>query len=86
MSLTQLEYFVAVAENGSVTRAAEECFVSQPPMTRQIRALEDELRAKLFERSTRGMQLTQEGERLLRHARSVLELVKATPGVVRRGG
>ena len=70
----------------SVTRAAEKCFVSQPPMTRQIRALEDELREKLFERRTRGMQLTQEGERLLRHARSVLELVKATPGVVRRGG
>ncbi len=39
MSLTQLECFVAVAESGSVTRAAEKCFVSQPPMTRQIRAL-----------------------------------------------
>jgi LysR family hca operon transcriptional activator len=85
MSLTQLEYFVAVAETGSVTRAAERCFVSQPPLTRQIRALEDELRAPLFTRSARGMRLTGEGERLLRHARVVLELVRATPAVVRSG-
>ena len=84
MSLTQLEYFVAVAESGSVTRAAVRCAVSQPPLTRQIRALEDELHAPLFRRSARGMALTPEGERLLAHARSVLELVRATPAVVRR--
>lgn len=84
MSLTQLEYFVAVAESGSVTRAAARCAVSQPPLTRQIRALEDELHAPLFRRSARGMALTPEGERLLAHARSVLELVRATPAVVRR--
>lgn len=85
MSLTQLEYFVAVAESGSVTRAASRCAVSQPPLTRQIRALEDELSAQLFERSPRGMALTREGERLLVHARSVLALVRETPRVVRSG-
>jgi LysR family hca operon transcriptional activator len=85
MSLTQLEYFVAVAESGSVTRAAARCAVSQPPMTRQIRALEDELSAQLFLRGARGMVLTREGERLLSHARAVLAMVRRTGDVVRRG-
>lgn len=85
MSLTQLEYFVAVAESGSVTRAAARCAVSQPPLTRQIRALEDELHAQLFRRGPRGMALTREGERLLAHARSVLEMIRATRSVVQRG-
>lgn len=83
MSLTQLEYFVAVAETGSVTGAAKRCAVSQPPLTRQIHALEHELSTRLFARSHRGMALTVEGRRLLEHARSVLQLVRATPRVIR---
>jgi DNA-binding transcriptional LysR family regulator len=75
MSLTQLRYFVAVAENGSVSRAAQKCFVSQPPMSRQLRALEDELEVKLFERQARGMKLSPPGERLLEQARTILKLV-----------
>jgi LysR family transcriptional regulator, benzoate and cis,cis-muconate-responsive activator of ben and cat genes len=82
MSLTQLEYFVAVAETGSVTRAARRCAVSQPPLTRQLRALEAELEAQLFERRPRGMALTLAGSRLLEHARAVLALIAATPSVV----
>jgi len=72
MSLAQIRYFVAVAENGSVTRAAEKCFVSQPPMTRQIRALEDELGAPLFTRTPRGMALLPRGRVFLDHARTIL--------------
>lgn len=75
MSLRQLEYFVAVAEEGHVGRAARRCFVSQPPLSRQLRALEDELGAPLFERVPRGMRLSSEGARFLGHAREVLEAV-----------
>ncbi len=83
MSLTQLRYFVAVAEEGSVSRAARRCFVSQPPMSRQLRALEDELSARLFARTPSGMTLSSEGARFLAHARRILQLVDEAPAVVR---
>ena len=83
MSLRQLEYFVAVAEEGHVGRAARRCFVSQPPMSRQLRALEDELSVKLFERSAKGMQLSRAGERMLEQARRILALVEALPASTR---
>jgi len=75
MSLTQLRYFVAVAREGSVSRAAKKCFVSQPPMSRQVRALEDELRVTLFERHTRGMRLSREGRRVLAQSERILAMV-----------
>ena len=81
MSLTQLRYFVAVAEEGTVTRAAARCFVSQPPLSRQLLALEDELSVKLFERSSKGMQLSEAGRRLLEQARQILALVEAASAV-----
>lgn len=73
MSLSQLEYFVAVAEEGHVGRAALRLHVSQPPLSRQIKRLEEEVGAPLFERTPRGMRLLPTGERFLVHARKVLD-------------
>ncbi len=75
MSIAQIRYFVAVAEEEHVGRAALRLHVSQPPLTRQIRSLEDELGERLFERTPRGMRLLPSGALFLCHARVVLEAV-----------
>ncbi|WP_328446862.1 LysR substrate-binding domain-containing protein [Streptomyces sp. NBC_00386] len=67
-----LRYFVAVAEELHFTRAAERLFVSQPALSKQIRALERQLGAELFERDHQGVRLTAVGAALLPHARRVL--------------
>ena len=86
MSLVQLGSFVAVAETAHVGRAAARLRVSQPPLTRRIRSLEDELGVPLFERSARGMRLLPAGERLLVHARRILDAVAQAHDEVRRPG
>ncbi len=82
MSLDQIRSFVAVAETGAVVRAAARLHLSQPPLTRRIRALEDELGAPLFERLPRGMRMTPAGEAFLPHARQVLAAVDAAARAV----
>ena len=76
MSLTQLRYFVAVAEERNVGRAAIRLRVSQPPLSRQIKALEEELGVPLFERTARGVALLPSGARFLAGARRVLAEVE----------
>jgi LysR family nitrogen assimilation transcriptional regulator len=65
MELRRLEYFVQVAQLGSLGRASDVLRIAQPALTRQMRLLEEELSVTLFNRSRRGMQLTEEGEQLL---------------------
>ncbi|MBK5104948.1 MAG: LysR family transcriptional regulator [Burkholderiales bacterium] len=77
MELYQLRSFVAVAEVGHLTRAAEKLHVSQPAVSAQIKALEDELDLALFERTSSGMALTRAGERLLADAEKVLAAAQA---------
>ena len=76
MDLKQLDYFVQVAELGSFTRAATQLSVVQSALSRQVRALEVELRQPLFERTGRGVTLTEAGKRLLEHGRGILQQVE----------
>ena len=72
MELRHLRYFVAVAEEENITRAATRLHVSQPPLSRQIRDLEDELGIPLFTRSAKAVKLTVSGRVFLDEARAVL--------------
>jgi DNA-binding transcriptional LysR family regulator len=75
MSLQQLQYFVAVADEQHVTRAAGRLRISQPPLSRQIQALEDELGQPLFERRGRGLVLTAFGRYFAIKAAAILDHV-----------
>ncbi|PDP86687.1 LysR family transcriptional regulator [Glycomyces fuscus] len=81
MELRQLLYFTAVADEGGFARAAESLHIGQPAVSQQVARLERELGIRLFDRSTRHVRLTREGERLLPEARSVLAAVERTRGV-----
>jgi DNA-binding transcriptional LysR family regulator len=83
VSLAQIQYFVAVAEEGHVGRAACALRIAQPAVSRQIRRLEDELGASLFVRTPRGMKLSESGHIFLRHARVILERVRAAGEAIR---
>ena len=72
MELRHLRYFVVVAEEQNVTRAAERLHVSQPPLSRQIHDLEEELGVELFRRTAKSLALTEAGKIFLREARAVL--------------
>jgi LysR family nitrogen assimilation transcriptional regulator len=76
MDFKQIEYFVQVAELGGFTRAASVLRVAQPALSRQVRALEVELRQTLFDRNGRGVTLTPAGARLLAHGRGILQQVQ----------
>src|SRR6266498_4702668 len=72
MDFNRLRSFAAVAEAGHLTRAAEKLHISQPALSAQIKALEDELDLTLFERTSTGMTLTAAGKRLLAEADKIL--------------
>ena len=84
MELRHLRYFVAVAEEGHVTRAAERLGMQQPPLSLQIRALERELGTLLFRRKPRGMELTAAGRAFLTDALAILAQVDHAFATTRR--
>ena len=78
MDLRSLKYFVVVAQELNITRAAEKLNMSQPPLSNQLKALEEELGVTLLIRGKRHLQLTEAGNLLLRRATQILELADKT--------
>ena len=72
MTLQQLRYATAVADTGTISRAAQQFFIAQPSLTNAIRELEQEVGLTIFHRTNRGVALTPEGEEFLGYARQVL--------------
>jgi DNA-binding transcriptional LysR family regulator len=83
MELRHLRYFVAVAEEQNVTRAAARLHVSQPPLSRQVRDLEEELGVALFEHGAKSVRLTEVGRVFLDEARAALQRVEEAVQTVR---
>jgi DNA-binding transcriptional LysR family regulator len=84
MDLRRLRYFVAVAEEGHITRASERLGIQQAPLSQQIKTLETELDARLFHRRPKGVELTDAGRALLVEARAVLARALEAEAAVRR--
>ena len=82
MTLTQLEYTLAVAEEGNFTLAAEKCFVTQPTLSMQVQKLEEELGVKLFNRNTKPIELTPIGTKILIQAKTIVEEAKRMDDIV----
>lgn len=83
ITLTALRYVVAVADSGHFGRAANECHVSQPTLSTQIKKLEEQLGVSLFERTSKRVRLTAAGERIVERARAIFEEVRAIGDVAR---
>src|SRR6185369_15911583 len=86
MDLRQLRYFLAVAEERSISRAARRLHIAQPPLSAQLRGLERDLGATLLTRHRRGVDLTAAGEELVLHARRLLGDLDAATLAVRSVG
>ena len=72
MDIKELTNFIAIAENGSISKAARELHISQPPLTKQLQRLETELNVTLFERTSKGVTLTKKGRIFYRRALSLI--------------
>lgn len=86
MDIRVLNYFVTIAKEKNITRAAETLLITQPTLSRQIRDLEEELGVVLFRRSSRELQLTEDGQYLYNRALEILSLVNKTQENLTRKG
>jgi LysR family hydrogen peroxide-inducible transcriptional activator len=73
MTITQLKYTLAVAEHGNFTTASDKCFVTQPTLSMQVQKLEEELGVVIFNRSTKPLQVTEIGQKVLFQAKKIIE-------------
>ena len=73
MTLNQLKYIVKIAETGNISEAAAKLYISQPSLTNAVRSLEKEMHVTIFNRTNKGVTLTNEGKEFLSYARQVLE-------------
>ncbi|GMK47168.1 LysR family transcriptional regulator [Paenibacillus glycanilyticus] len=76
MELRQLEYFIQICKSGSFTKAKEELGVTQPTLSQQIRVLEDEYNIPLFDRVSRGVEMTEAGKILLKKGNAIMNLLE----------
>ena len=83
MELRHIRYFLAVAEEGSFTKAAQKLMIAQSPLSRQIKDLEEELGTELFIRRNRGLSLTEAGNRFRVYASRIESLAKASTEEIR---
>ncbi|MDP5238762.1 LysR substrate-binding domain-containing protein [Uliginosibacterium sp. 31-16] len=86
MEIRQLKYFIAVAEERNISRAAARLHLSQPPLTRQIQALEEQMGVALFKRTPWGVELTDAGRTFLEHARHIASSMELASEQARRAG
>ena len=75
MDIKQLKYFIAIAEEGSISKAAKRLHMAQPPLSQQLKAMESELGVELFERSTRKLEITSSGQAMYHKAKQILKLM-----------
>lgn len=76
MRLSQLEYFIKIAQCGSITKAAQELFLSQPSLTKAINNLETEYNLQLLERTAKGIRVTPQGQEFLEYAQAAVDACK----------
>ena len=86
MELKQLEIFRAIADSGSIHEAARRLHLSQPPLSYQLRQLEEELNVTLFERTSQGVRLTEAGKLLYRRSANLLDYARSTKLEVSKAG
>lgn len=85
MNLVHLKYAIEVAEDGSINKAAEKLYIGQPNLSRAIKELEASLGVIIFDRSSKGMELTPDGEVFIQYAKSILKQVDAVEELFSKG-